>query len=264
MRLQKKTTVIYGGGGAIGGAIARTFAREGATVYLAGPTAAKLDAVAGDIGPAAHTAVVDALDEAAVERHVTHVFAEAGAIDVCVNAVGIQNGAQGKPLVEMSPDEFGAPISDYTRTNFVTARAAARRMAGGAGGVIIGLSSPMARTATALTGSFTMASAAVELFLRQLAAEQGPTGVRAVCLRLNGIPETATKLGSSTEKTWRDAAERLGVSFEELLEGVGQGSPLQRPLTVREVADVAAFVASDAAGALTATVLNVTGGAIVD
>jgi NAD(P)-dependent dehydrogenase (short-subunit alcohol dehydrogenase family) len=264
MRLEKKTAVIYGGGGAIGGAIARTFAREGATVYLAGPTAAKLDAVAGDIGPAAHTAVVDALDEAAVERHVADVVAEAGAVDVCVNAVGIQNGAQGKPLVEMSADEFGAPISDYTRTNFVTARAAARHMAGGSGGVIIGLSSPMARTATALTGSFTMASAAVELFLRQLAAETGPTGVRAVCLRLNGIPETATTLGSSTEKTWRDAAERLGVSFEELLEGVGQGSPLQRPLTVQEVADVAAFVASDAAGALTATVLNVTGGAVVD
>lgn len=261
MRLEKKTTVIYGGGGAIGGAIARTFAREGAIVHLAGPTAAKLSAVADEIGPAAHTAVVDALDSDAVSRHLASV----GAVDVCVNAVGIQNGAQGKPLVEMSADEFGAPIADYTRTNFVTARAAALRMAsGGSGGVIIGLSSPMARTATALTGSFTMASAAVELFLRQLAAEQGPTGVRAVCLRLNGIPETAISLGSSTEKTWRDAASRLGVTFEELLEGVGQGSPLQRPLTVQEVAEVAAFVASDAAGALTATVLNVTGGAIVD
>ena len=261
MRLEKKTAVIYGGGGAIGGAIARTFAREGATVHLAGPTAAKLAAVADDIGPAAHTAVVDALSEEAVAEHLASV----GVVDVCVNAVGIQNGAQGKPLVEMSADEFGAPIADYTRTNFVTAAAAARLMAsGGGGGVIIGLSSPMARTATALTGSFTMASAAVELFLRQLAAEQGPTGVRAVCLRLNGIPETATSLGSSTEKTWRDAADRLGISFEQLLEGVGQGSPLQRALTVQEVAEVAAFVASDAAGALTATVLNVTGGAIVD
>ena len=77
-------------------------------MYLAGPTAAKLDAVAGYIGPAAHTAVVDALDEAAVERHVADVVAEAGAVDVCVNAVGIQNGAQGKPLVEMSAGEFGA------------------------------------------------------------------------------------------------------------------------------------------------------------
>jgi NAD(P)-dependent dehydrogenase (short-subunit alcohol dehydrogenase family) len=260
MRLEEKTAVIYGGGGAIGGEIARTFAREGATVHLAGPTAAKLDAVAADIGPAAATAVVDAMDPAAVSRHLDSV----GRVDVCVNAVGVQNGAQGQPLVEMTADEFGAPIRDYTRTNFVTGAAAARAMASSGGGVIIGLSSPMARTATALTGSFTMASAAVELFLRQLAAEVGPTGVRAVCLRLNGIPETATRLGSSTEVTWRDAAARLGVTFEELLDGVGQGSPLGRPLTVREVAEVAAFVASDAAGALTATVLNVTGGAVVD
>ena len=122
----------------------------------------------------------------------------------------------------------------------------------------------MARTATALTGSFTMASAAVELLLRQLAAEPGASGVRAVCLRLNGIPETATRLGSSTGTTWRDAADRLGISFEELLAGVGQGSPLKRPLTAQEVADVAAFVASDRAGALTATVVNVDRRRIVD
>jgi 3-oxoacyl-[acyl-carrier protein] reductase len=259
MRLETKTAVIYGGGGAIGGAIARTFAREGATVHLAGPTRAKLEAVAAGL-PAARTAVVDAMDPAAVARHIEAI----GRIDICVNAVGVQNGTQGQPLVEMSADEFGAPIRDYTRTNFVTAQAAARSMSAAGGGVIIGLSSPMARTATALTGSFTMASAAVELLLRQLAAELGPSGVRVVCLRLNGIPETATRLGSSTERMWRDAAARLGVSFEQLLEGVGQGSPLGRPLTVREVAEVAAFVASDAASALTATVVNVTGGAVVD
>jgi NAD(P)-dependent dehydrogenase (short-subunit alcohol dehydrogenase family) len=262
MLLEDKVAVIYGGGGAIGGAIARTFAQDGARVFLAGPTRAKLAAVAADI--AATTDVVDALDEAAVAAHADSVAERAGRIDVCVNAVGIQRGEQGKPLVEMSADEFGAPIGDYTRVNFLTAQAAARHMTRAGSGVILALSSPMARTATALTGSFTMASAAVELLIRQLAAELGPFGVRAACLRLNGIPETATRLGSSTERTWRAAADRLGISFEEPLEGVGRGSPLQRPLTVREVADVAAFVASDRAGGLTATVVNVTGGAVVD
>jgi 3-oxoacyl-[acyl-carrier protein] reductase len=264
MLLQDKVAVVYGGGGAIGGAVARVYAREGARVFLAGPTQANLAAVAGEIGAAAETDVVDALDEDAVEAHADGVVARAGRIDVCVNAVGIQNGAQGKPLAEMSADEFGAPVRDYTRVNFITARAAARHMTAAGAGVIVGLSSPMARTATALTGSFTMASAAVELLLRQLAAELGPAGVRAVCLRLTGIPETARSLGSSTEATWRDAADRLGVSFEQMLEAVGAGSPLGRPLTVRQVAEVAAFVASDRAGALTATVVNVTGGAILD
>ena len=49
LMLDKKNAVIYGGGGAIGGAIARVFAREGARVFLAGRTQSKLDAVASDI-----------------------------------------------------------------------------------------------------------------------------------------------------------------------------------------------------------------------
>lgn len=264
MLLKDKVAVVYGGGGALGGTIGRTYAREGARVFLAGPTAARLEKVAGEIGPAAATDVVDALDADVVGAHLDAVVVRAGRVDVCVNAVGLQNGAQGKPLVEMTPEEFGRPIAEYTRTAFVTARAAARHMSVQGSGVLLGLSSPMARTATALTGSFTMASAAVESLLRQLAAELGPTGVRAVCLRLNGVPETASRLGSSVGATWRDAADRLGVPFADLLEGVGQGSPLGRPLTAQEVADVAAFVASDRAGALTATVVNVTGGAVVD
>lgn len=71
MLLERKNVVIYGAGGAIGGAVARTFAREGATVSLAGRTLAPLDAVAKDIaaGGVAETAHVDALDEGAVHRH---------------------------------------------------------------------------------------------------------------------------------------------------------------------------------------------------
>ena len=72
MLLESKNAVIYGGGGSIGGAVARAFAREGARVFLAGRTPATLDAVAEEIrsaGGAAETAVVDALDENAVDEH---------------------------------------------------------------------------------------------------------------------------------------------------------------------------------------------------
>jgi NADP-dependent 3-hydroxy acid dehydrogenase YdfG len=71
MLLTNKTAVIYGAGGAIGGAVARAFAREGANVFLAGRTLASVDAVAKDIAAAggqAETAQVDALDERAVAR----------------------------------------------------------------------------------------------------------------------------------------------------------------------------------------------------
>ena len=72
MLLREKNAVIYGGGGAIGGAVARVFAREGARVFIAGRTQARLDAVAAEIaaaGGAAETAQVDAFDQQAVEKH---------------------------------------------------------------------------------------------------------------------------------------------------------------------------------------------------
>jgi hypothetical protein len=83
MLLEKKNAVIYGAGGAIGGAIARAFAREGAKVFLAGRTRASVDAVAEEIsaaGGAVETAVVDALDEQAVETYADAVVKKAGGI----------------------------------------------------------------------------------------------------------------------------------------------------------------------------------------
>jgi NADP-dependent 3-hydroxy acid dehydrogenase YdfG len=74
MMLENKTAVIYAAGGAIGGAVARTFAREGARLFLTGRDVAKVDAVAEEIvaaGGVAETAQVDALDEKAVEEHLS-------------------------------------------------------------------------------------------------------------------------------------------------------------------------------------------------
>src|SRR5438094_10453885 len=101
--LQGKTAIIYGGGGGIGGGVARTFAREGAKVFLVGRTREKLDAVAKDItssGGSAEVAVVDALDERAVDDHVQDVVSRAGSVDVSFNLIN-RGDVQGTPLVEM-------------------------------------------------------------------------------------------------------------------------------------------------------------------
>ena len=90
MRLDNKNAIIYGAGGAIGGAVARAFAREGAKVFLAGRTRATLDAVAQEItsaGGSAEVAVLDALDEQAVDEHVQAVIAGAGRLDVSFNLI---------------------------------------------------------------------------------------------------------------------------------------------------------------------------------
>ena len=86
--LEGKNAVVYGGGGGIGGGVARTFAREGATVFLAGRTREPLEAVAGEIrasGGAAEVAVLDALDAEAVDAHVAELVVEAGSLDVSLN-----------------------------------------------------------------------------------------------------------------------------------------------------------------------------------
>lgn len=130
MLLGHRNAVIYGGGGAVGSAVARAFAREGASVFLAGRTLARVEAVAGEIGAAggvAEAARVDAHDEPAVERHLDAVADRAGGIDVLFNAIGMED-IQGTALVDMRVEDFMHPVLVATRTQFHTARAAARHM----------------------------------------------------------------------------------------------------------------------------------------
>lgn len=130
MLLDNKSAVIYGGGGSIGGAVARAFAREGAKVFLAGRTSTTLAEVAEAIraaGGAAETAEVDALDEQAVDRHADAVAAEAGGIDISFNLITHPH-THGIPLAEMGVDHFMAPVETAARMMFLIARAAERHM----------------------------------------------------------------------------------------------------------------------------------------
>ena len=107
MLLEHKNAVIYGGVGAIGGAVARAFAYQCARVFLAGRSLATLDRVARQVSNArgtAETAQVDALDEHAVEKHVGEVVEQAWSIDASFNAISIRD-VQLTPLAEMSRDE---------------------------------------------------------------------------------------------------------------------------------------------------------------
>ena len=106
--LEGKTAIIYGGGGGIGGGVARTFAREGAKVFLVGRTRETLEAVAKDItsaGGSAEVAVVDALDEQAVDEHVRAVASETGSVDVSFNLI-TRGDVQQIPLVDMTTQDL--------------------------------------------------------------------------------------------------------------------------------------------------------------
>lgn len=163
MLLAHKNAVIYGAGGALGGGVARAFAREGARVFLAGRTRDPLDAVAKDIaacGGQAEVAVVDALDEGAVDEHARAVVARAGSIDVSINLIW-RGDIQGIPLADMTIADFVRPLTTGITTNFITARAAARQMIGQGSGVILALNSGSAYGSPMMggTGSAPTASA---------------------------------------------------------------------------------------------------------
>src|SRR5687768_6135189 len=144
MLLENKNAVIYGGAGAIVGAVARVFAREGARVFIAGRTQSKLDAVANDIiaaGGTIETAQVDAFDQQAVEKHAGTIAAKAGSIDIALNAVSVMHD-QGTMVADLSLDDFMKPIDGFLRTLFITSKAVIPHMGGKRPGVILTLSTP--------------------------------------------------------------------------------------------------------------------------
>jgi NAD(P)-dependent dehydrogenase (short-subunit alcohol dehydrogenase family) len=250
--------IIYGGGGSIGGAVAREFAKEGARVFLAGRTREPLEAVAKDIranGGSAEVEVVDALDEEAVDEHVRAVVSQAGSIDVSFNLV-TRGDVQGIALVEMTTDDLLRAVLNGLRTNFITARAAARRMIEQGSGVILALDSGSAHGSPML-GSTGPADAATYTFIRNLAAEVGPSGVRVAGIWTAGLPETLSreKLAAVDSNLALDEAALQG-----LIENLDQMRMTRRSPRLSEVAATAAFLASDGAGAITGTFVNVTSG----
>jgi 3-oxoacyl-[acyl-carrier protein] reductase len=252
--LENKNAVIYGGAGSIGGAVARAFAGEGARVFLAGRTATTLDQVAGEIrsaGGAAETAVVDALDEDAVDRHADAVAAEAGGIDISFNLITHPH-THGTPLAEMDVDDFMAPVQTAARTTFLTARAAARHMIKQRSGVILAFGGPGDRSGPMrdyYLGGTQVAFDAIETIRRQLAVELGEHGVRVVTLASGGVPESLPE----------GFEGRQGIV--DLIEGQ---TMLGRAATLEDVGNAAAFAASEKARAMTAAIVNVSAGALVD
>ncbi len=257
--LAGKNAIIYGAGGGIGRGVARTFAREGARVFLAGRTRASLEAVAVDIheaGGSADVAVVDTLDEEQVIEHAREVADLVESLDVSFNLTS-RGDVQGIPLIEMSAADFLQPVTTGVTTSFITARAAARLMVKQGSGVILSLTSGSSRGTHPMMGGTGPADAATEIFLRSLAAEVGKHGVRVVGLWTAGVPETFSLEGDTN--TSRRASGMTAADIERML---GPMTMLGHAPRLAQVAETAAFLASDRAGGITGTIVNVTCGLV--
>ncbi|WP_028058188.1 SDR family NAD(P)-dependent oxidoreductase [Candidatus Solirubrobacter pratensis] len=263
MILKDKVAVIYGAGGAIGGAVARAFASEGARVFLTGRVQAPVDGVVEDIlsaGGSAEAAEVDALDEQAVDKHLQSVIDQAGRVDISFNAVGLPDtGILGVPLVEMGAEQFSLPIAAYTTSYFLTARLAARHMIPSKSGVIMTVTSLPARMGSRLNGGYGPAHAAKEALTRDLSAELAPHGIRVVGLRPHGMPETSTM-----KEVFDTKATALGITWEQFQGYLASTTHPRRVMALEEVANMAVFMASDKASGMTGTTVNLTMGSLDD
>jgi len=262
--LKGKRAIIFGAGGSVGSAVAKEFAAEGAEVYLAGRSKSNVEEVKEQIianGGRAHSKVIDALDDAAVNEYIDSVVKEAGKIDVVFNAVGplASEYGNGKHAVDLPIEEFMVPLTTVVKSHFITARAAARHMLNQRAGVIIFLTGSPARGhvegATAIGSAF----GAIESLMENLVIELGTAGVRVVCLRTTANVDSRT-----IQDTVTAMATKMNIPKESSVEKIANLNFLKVPAHTCDTAKAAAFLASDRARMMTGTVVNSTAGAALD
>lgn len=255
MGLKNKTAVIFGGSGAIGSATAHALACEGADVYLAARSHARLEQVADSIradGGSASTFFFDALDASAQ-------LPDLARIDIVVNATGFMHD-QGKRLEALTLDEFRQGFDPFLAAYFNIAKAVSPRMGGEHAGTIITVVAPAANMAMAGHLGHIVGCAGTEALTRALAAELGAQNVRVLCVRSHAIAD-AVQAGSYVGAIFAAKAQAMGITVEQFLGGAAQSTLNHRLPTLAQVADTIAFLASDAAGAMTGTTVNMTAGA---
>jgi NAD(P)-dependent dehydrogenase (short-subunit alcohol dehydrogenase family) len=264
MLLAGKVAIVYGAG-AIGGAVARAFAREGAIVHLADqhdpstkPVVKEIQAAGGKL----ETAEVNALDKDSVEKFVASVVKKSGRVDIsfCATSTHVPGGEQGLKLSEITYEDFSLPIIDYTKSQFLTSNAVSKHMVKQGSGVILMITAIPSHMPFPYTAGFGPAWAAIEALCRTLAVELGPHGVRTVYLHSAGSPDAAKESFDKNETKREEFVERR-KEWDRL------GSTrnlLQKWPTLEQVGDMAAFMASDKAGVTTGTGVNINGGMIND
>lgn len=255
MLLKNKSAIIYGAAGSLGSTIAECFAREGAKVFLAGRTRDNLQKVADRIryaGGQAEIETVDALREDDVNAFVQKVASKEGKLDISICLIDFQ-AIQDIPLIDMETEDFMRPVNIAIRSHFVTSTAAARAMAKHDGGTILSLTATPGGIGYPMTGGFAIACAAIEAFVRNFGSEVGPDNVRAVNIRSAGSPDS---------NVFREAIEKYPDVLKPVLDSMRSDTMLKRLPDMADIANTAAFLASDLARSITGVTIDVTCGTV--
>ncbi len=253
MILQNKNAVIYGAGGSLGGAVAKSFANAGARVFLTGHGIESVQKTADEIrasGGSAEVEVVDAFRENEIVNHLDKMVRLAGNVDISFNAVGV-DVVQNIPLMDIMSEDFIQPITKTMQTRFLTAVAAAKIMMKQRSGVILSLTATPGGIGYPYTGGFAPACSAVESFSRNLASELGIYGIRVVNMRSGGSPDS---------RVFKQAIDNNWELMESILRKMEGDTMLKKLPMMVDIANLAVFLSSDLAGMITGVTVDVTCG----
>jgi 3-oxoacyl-[acyl-carrier protein] reductase len=249
-----QVAIVTGGAHGLGRAIAHAFAARGARTWTCDVLADGLAETAAQASPAAggglETAVVDVTDRAAVGRFVDGIARAAGRIDVLVNNAGGVCGQVGRPIEDVTPDDWQAIFDVNVHGSFHCAQAVAPHMKAARAGRIVNISSG-AGLGVSLTGiqAYASAKAAQIGLTRQLAHELGPFGIT-----VNSIAPGFVRSNPATERQW---ASYGAEGQQRLIDRIA----LRRLGAPADIAHAVLFLASEYAGWITGQVVSVNGGA---
>ena len=249
MQLEGKVAIVTGAGRGIGRAIARRFAAAGARVVAAGRTAADGEetvALIARAGGEARFIPTDVSQDAAVRALVAETVRAYGRLDVLVNNAGISG--PGKPLDETSEAEWDRVIDTNLKGCYLGMRYAIPHLRAAGGGAIVNLSSVLAEHTLPGCTAYTASKAAIIGLTKATALEVGRDRIRVNCI-LPGSTDTPMMWEGLT------AAERIAIEPE-----VANAAPLGTVGRPEEIAEVALFLASDAARFMTGAAIPVDGG----
>ena len=263
MLLENKVALITGSGRGIGRAMARLFAKEGASVFLTARTERELADAANEINTEAKRssraataayATADLTQEADCARIVSAAVTQFGRIDILVNNAGHYGPVV--PVEEYPASEFDRVVSVHLRAAFLLSKLVLPQMYAQGSGVILNISSLSAKAAFSWGSAYAAAKAGMLGLTRVTAAEAARKGVRVNALCPGPVTETAM-----SQELGKTLARKLGVSPEEQLKGFLNNLLQGRAQTAAEVAQAALFLCSEQSSAITGQAINVDGGA---
>ena len=239
--LAGRVCLVTGGAQGIGEACVRRFVHDGARAVLVDVDDAQGQALAAELG--ATFIHCDVGDKAQVDAMVARCMADFGRIDVLVNNAGIFKAAD---FLEVSEADFDAVLRVNLKGSFLVGQAVARHMAQTGGGAIINMSSVNGVLAIPNIASYNVSKGGVNQLTRVMSLALADHGIRVNAVAPGTI---ATELAARAVLTSEDARARILSR-----------TPMRRLGEPSEVADVVAWLASDAASYVTGEIVTVDGG----